>query len=193
VIDGRHVSPFRVDVAGATRRVSRAAAARLLDEALTFGRPRLAFRDVASATSRTTLIAGIVPAGCVTTHTLFCLRTGLSLHDQFVLLALLNSYAANYFVRLRVSSHVSLAIVQSLPVPRVAASSALGRRLGEGARAIAEDRTEDGSTEAALQADAAHAYGLTAAEFDLVLESFPLVAQEARDRARDAFNLGARR
>jgi hypothetical protein len=193
VIDGRNVSPFRVDVAGAAWRVDRATAARLLDETATFGRARLAFRDVAAATNRTTLIAGIVPAGCVTTHTLFCLRTRLPVADQWVLAALLNSYVANYFVRLRVSSHVSLAIVQSLPVPRVIASSALGRRLGAAARDLSEGRDEGGATEAILQADAALAYGLAPREFDLVLETFPLVAREARDRARDAFSRGGRR
>ena len=81
-------------------------------------RARLAFRDVASATNRTTLIAAIVPAGCVTTHTLFCLRTPLPRTDQWMLCALLNSYVANFLVRLRVTSHVSLSIVQALPVPR---------------------------------------------------------------------------
>ena len=188
VIDGRHVSPFHVDVAGAPRRIAHRTAARLLDETLTYGRARLAFRDVASATNRTTLIAAIVPAGCVTTHTLFCLRTRLHLSDQWVLLALLNSYVANYVVRLRVSSHVSLAIVQALPVPRVAASSLLGRRLGAAARVLAEGRDEEGCVEASLQADAARAYGLSGEEFDLVLESFPLVEREARERARGAFS-----
>ena len=57
---------------------------------------RLAYRDIASATNRLTLIAAIVPARAVTTHTLFCLKTPLPLDAQQVLCALLNSFVANY-------------------------------------------------------------------------------------------------
>src|ERR671924_3123 len=83
-------------------------------------RARLAYRDIASATNRLTLIAAIVPARAVTTHTLFCLRTPLSLERQLVLCALLNSFVANYLVRLRVNTHVTAAIMSKLHVPVVA-------------------------------------------------------------------------
>jgi hypothetical protein len=193
VIDGRHLAPFRVDVGAAERRIARATAARLLEESATFGRTRLAFRDVASSTNRTTLIAALVPAGCVTTHTLFCLRSRLPIQDQRVLAALLNGYVANWLVRLRVSSHVSLAILRSLPVPRVRAASALGWRLACAAQLIEEGRDEAGAVEAELQALGAIAYGLTEDEFALVLDSFPLVEPEARGRARRAFTRESRR
>jgi hypothetical protein len=67
-----------------------------------------------------------VPAGCVTTHTLFCLRTPLPAREQLVLCALFNSYVANYLVRMRVSSHVTLAVLDTLPAPRLHAREALG-------------------------------------------------------------------
>ena len=41
-------------------------------------RPRLAYRDVAGATNQLTLIAALLPAGCVSTHTVFCLRTPIA-------------------------------------------------------------------------------------------------------------------
>jgi len=189
VIDGRHVSAYRVDVAASDRRLPRAAARRLLDEARTFGRARLAFRDVASATNRTTLIAALVPAGCVTTHTLFCLRTPLTMADQWLLCALLNSYVANFFVRLRVTSHVSLSIVQALPVPRPPAASPLGRALGAAARAAAAG---DGAAAITAQSLAAVAYGLDAVELDVVLESFPLVDPGDRERVRVSFSRAGR-
>ena len=113
----------------ATLRIAAPVAARLLDRARTFGRARLAFRDVASATNRTTLIAAIVPAGAVTTHTVFCLRSPLDASDQLVLCAMLNSYIANFLVRLRVTTHVTLAVMNRLPVPRPPAGSALLRRI----------------------------------------------------------------
>ena len=65
------------------RRASRhsisAADARRLLRSDRYERPRLAYRDVASATNRLTLIAAVLPAGCVSTHTVFCLRTPLPL------------------------------------------------------------------------------------------------------------------
>src|SRR4029453_8556808 len=85
VIEGKQIEPFRVHVdrsryqlkAGAHDRVPR--------------RARLAYRDIASATNRLTLIAALVPAKVVTTHTLFCLKTPLRLDAQHVLCGLLNS------------------------------------------------------------------------------------------------------
>jgi hypothetical protein len=54
----------------------------------------------------------------VTTHTLFCLKSDLALDAQRVLCGVLNSFVANYLVRLRVTTHVTVAIVDRLPAPR---------------------------------------------------------------------------
>ena len=115
VIEGKQVDPFRVDVSRSHLEVRSSAA---IDRRVP-RRARLAYRDVASATNRLTLIAAIVPARAVTTHTLFCLRTPLPLSTQRVLCALLNSYVANYLIRLRVNTHVTVSLVSRLPVPLV--------------------------------------------------------------------------
>ncbi len=192
IVDGRDVTACRVDVRPDARRLPLAAATALLDRERTFGRTRLAFRDVASSTNRMTLIAALVPAGCVTTHTLFCLRTPLDDDEQWTLCALLNSYVANFFVRLRVSSHVSVSIVDTLPMPRIDASSPLGRRLAACARDVGRRRGAL-DAEPLLQALAAVAYGVSCEEFDLVLDGFPLVEPEARAAARELFTREARR
>ena len=72
---------------------------------------------MAGATNRLTLIAAILPADCVSTHTVFCLRTPLPISAQHFLCGLFNSFVLNYLVRLRVTTHVTTAIVQRLPVP----------------------------------------------------------------------------
>ena len=92
VIEGRHLAPFRVDVSAARRHADAGAAHERLGGRGALDRPRLAYRDVASATNRTTLIAAIVPSKTVTVHTVFCLQTRLALDAQRVLCALLNSY-----------------------------------------------------------------------------------------------------
>ena len=97
-------------------RISPADASRLLGRR--HERIRLAYRDVASATNRLTLIAGLLPAGAASTHTVFCLATPLPLQSQYFLCGLFNSLVVNYLVRLRVTTHVTTAIVEQLPMPR---------------------------------------------------------------------------
>jgi hypothetical protein len=175
-----------VDVRAASVRIAAPVAARLLDRARTFGRARLAFRDVASATNRTTLIAAIVPAGSVTTHTVFCLRSHLHASDQLVLCAILNSYIANFLVRLRVTTHVTLAVMNWLPVPRPPTGSALYAELLRCARALT-DKPADPDASAVLHAAAASAYGLTEQDLVHVLASFPLVPRDGRAAVLERF------
>ena len=59
----------------------------------------------------------MLPAGCVSTHTVFCLRTPLPLARQHFLCGLFNSFVVNYLVRLRVTTHVTTATVERLPIP----------------------------------------------------------------------------
>ena len=81
-------------------------------------RPRLAYRDVASSTNRLSLIAAILPAGVVTTHSLFCLKTRLSSDNQAFLCGMLNSFVANYLVRQVMTTHLGSSTVESLRVPK---------------------------------------------------------------------------
>ncbi|MGE5359778.1 MAG: Eco57I restriction-modification methylase domain-containing protein [Bacteroidales bacterium] len=115
VVEGKHLSPFSVSLDNVRFHMSPAVARRLVGAAV--GRARLAYRDVASATNRVTLIAAMLPAGCVSTHTVFCLATPLEEQAQWFLCGVMNSYVANYLVRMRVTTHVSASIVQRLPVP----------------------------------------------------------------------------
>ncbi|MBA3231205.1 MAG: N-6 DNA methylase [Acidobacteria bacterium] len=174
VLEGKHIQPFTVDLDTARFAVPLKVAARLLDEGRTFGRARLAYRDVSSASNRVTLIAAIVPAGVVTTHTLFCLKDPLPVEAQQFLCGVFNSFVANYLVRLRVTTHVSVAIIDRLPVPRPASDSPAFTDLARLAAALACDPADLDSA-ASLQAAAGRLYGLTPAEFQHVLDTFPLV------------------
>jgi hypothetical protein len=152
-------------------------------------RARLAYRDVASATNRMTLIAAIVPANAVTTHTLFCLKTPLPPDEQQVLCALLNSFVANFLIRLRVNTHVTVALVSRLPVPVVRRGHPAFSRLLELARALfggappAETREEYPE----MQGLVARLYGLKEEEFERVLETFPLMDGPIRAEALRRF------
>ncbi len=187
VIEGKQLQPFVVDVAASRAALPHAAAARLLDAASTFRRPRLAYRDVASASNRQTLIAAIVPADAVTTHTLFCLKTPLDLDAQWFLCGVLNSFVANYLVRPQVSTHVTVAIVGRLPAPRPPRDSPIFRDIAALARHLSS-APADRDALARLQALVAAMYGLSRDEFAHVLETFPLVAAEDKNATRDAFD-----
>lgn len=185
VLEGKQIQPFTVDAGSARFGIRRSDAARRLPSR-PFDRARLAYRDVASPTNRLTLIAAVVPAGAVTTHTLFCLKEALDATTQHYLCAVLNSYVANYLVRMRVGTHVTVSIVERLPVP---APSRDSRRLVELAQLAERLATSpgDAGTRARAQAIAASLYGLSTSAFRHVLDTFPLVAIAERREAALAF------
>jgi hypothetical protein len=186
VIEGKLVDPFVVRVKESRVRVARHVAARLIDPAVSFTRARLAYRDVASATNRLTLIAAILPADCISTHTLFCLKTPLDEWAQAFLCGVLNSYVANYLVRLRVVTHVSVGIIDRLPVPRPDPGDRRAREVADLARQLSA-RPDLASAHARLQALVARLYELTSGDLAHVLGTFPLVDAGARREVQDAF------
>lgn len=119
VLEGKHIEPFRVHLARTRTRIAEKDATRLLDATATFMRQRLAYRDVASSTNRLSLIAAILPAGVVTTHSLFCLKTRLAGDNQAFLCGMLNSFVANYLVRQVMTTHLGSSTVERLRVPRL--------------------------------------------------------------------------
>jgi hypothetical protein len=185
VLEGKQIEPFRVMLQNCRYEV-RGNAAKL---ARVTRRPRLAYRDIAGPTNRLTLIAAIVPARAVTTHTLLCLRTPLALQAQYVLCALLNSFVANYLLRLRVNTHVTVSLVSRLPVPLVRAGDFGYQRLVVLARHLAQsDEPAERQPEyAELQGLVGRRYGLNQDEFAHVLSTFPLVAAEAKANALSRF------
>jgi hypothetical protein len=186
VVEGKHLSPFVANVADAGLRIPESTAATLLDGPSTFRRARLAYRDVASATNRLSLIAAIIPAGAVTTHTLFCLKTPLDADAQHFLCGIFNSYVANYLVRCRINTHVGAGVIARLAVPKPARDSAAFRAIGRLAASLCSG-THDESAAATLQALVARLYDLTEDQFLHVLETFPLVDRAARAAAASAF------
>ena len=186
VLEGKQIEPFRVFPGRSRLEVPTESPTSLRVPR----RARLAYRDVASATNRLTLIAAIVPARCVTTHTLFCLRNPLPLEAQHVLCALLNSFVANYLIRFRVNTHVTASLLSRLPVPTMATSGREFERLATLARTLSSGAApaEEAPEYAELQAIAAKLYGVGEEDFARILDTFPLVAKEIRSRTLARFN-----
>jgi len=189
VVDGKHVEPFRVAFDGIERSVSAADARRLLNSDR-HEHARLAYRDVASATNRLTLIAAVLPPRCISTHTVFCLRTPLPPRAHYFLCGLFNSFVVNYLVRLRVTTHVTTATVERLPMPGREDAPAAFADIAALARLLS--RRRDAAAFARLNARVAQLYQLSAPEFEHILGTFPLIPIEERHRALGLFRENTR-
>ena len=186
VLEGKQIGPFTVAAERSRLFIDRRTAAELLP-AEPFERRRLAYRDVASSSNRLTLIAAVIPAATVTTHTLFCLKTRVDEELAHFLCGMLNSFVANYLVRVRVTTHVSVAVMARLPLPKPSRDTADFALLASLARKLAHD-PGDVAAAAEQQAAAARIYGLSTTEFAQVLSTFPLVSRAERDNAMSAWN-----
>lgn len=182
ILEGKHLDPFVARAGDASQFIDRAVARRLLGSRARIDRPRVGYREVASSTNRLTLIAAIIPAGVVTTHTVFCARQTDDEDLQWFLCGMFNSFVANYLARLRGGTHVPAAAIHRLPVPVVPRHSEAFERIAALARVAAADQ----AARADLHARAALLYGLDADDFAHVLSSFPLVGIDERARALDA-------
>ena len=186
IIEGKALEPFRVNLQASRHSIS----ARDLARALPHhdGRPRLAYRDVASPTNRLTLIAALLPARCVSTHTVFCLKPPLRRRAQQYLCGLFNSLVVNYFVRLRVTTHVTTAIVERLPIPGPDQAPEAFDEIAAIARLLARrpDARRSRTTECSR---GAHCTSSVRDEFEHVLGTFPLMSRKERAAALAEFSL----
>jgi hypothetical protein len=177
VLEGKLIEPFRAFPDRARWTIAAADAERLLGSRCRRG--RLAYRDVASATNRLTLIAAVLPPRTASTHTLFCLKEPLPQRGQHLLCSLFNSLVVNFLVRLRVTTHVTTHIVERLPIPLEDQLGADAADLVIAARTLA--RGHDVGMFARMNALVARRYRLNEEEFAYVLSTFPLI--ESKERA----------
>jgi hypothetical protein len=117
--------------------------------------------------------------------------TPASLQKQYFLCGLFNSFVVNYLVRLRVTTHVTTATVERLPIPTMAMAPAALRELAALARLLG--RRDDAAAFAQLNARTALLYQLSSDELQHVLDTFPLIPIERRQSVMTAFLSEARR
>jgi hypothetical protein len=103
---------------------------------------------------------------------------------------LLNSFVANYLIRLRVNTHVTVSLVSRLRVPVLDRDSRTFRRLSALAQTLMHSpaAAEQQPEYSELQGIVARLYGLTASEFAHVLSTFPLIPEEIKSAALIRFN-----
>ena len=187
IVEGKHLAPFVVDVSECDRWIADPDATMPQAVSAASRRPRLAYRDVASSSNRLTLIAAMLPRRTVAVHTVFCLRTRLSLRDQTFLCGMLNSLVANYLVRPYVTTHLGTTTVERLPMPRPQTGSQEYARVVAMAHRLSRPCRDWDTVYAQLQGLVARLYGLSSEDLRLVLGSFPLVEAAVRRAVADAF------
>jgi hypothetical protein len=193
VLEGKHIRRFHT--AGASQhRISRREALRLLRDGR-FNLPRLGYRDVSGVANSRSLIASVIPAGVLTTHTVLCLRTNIADEPRHFLCGVFNSFVLNAVVRLLMGGHLTTGLVEGLPVPAWTASPRQ-RSIALLAETIAQ-RGDEPETCASLEAQVARLYDLDEGMFAAVVDGFPLVPVDERKAALAAFGrlgrAGARR
>ena len=179
VIEGKHLAPFVVDIASAKFRIRPATADRLLRDRRYY-RARVGYRDVSAVGNRVTLIAALIPAGAVTTHTIFCLRTRIANRQQHFLIGILNSFVVNLAARMLMGSHLTTSLIESLPVPRWNGSAAHRRIAGLARQMSCVPAAGRLRVHARVQAAVANLYQLDDSLLESVLDASPLADEETR-------------
>ncbi len=146
---------------------------------------RLAFRDIARSNDERTMIAFMAPPGVVFGHTATVEKTPWARpqEDALALCALFNAFAFDWLVRQRAATHLSLYLLEALPVPRFSAAQL--RFLAHAALRLSCPRTDRDTVSrgpdandqhwqlrARVDAMVAHAYELDRAAYAHVLASF---------------------
>ena len=185
VLEGKLIAPFEAHPGRSTQFINAADAERALG-GRPFAQPRLGYREVASASNRLTLIAAVLPAMTVTTHTIFCLKTTMPREVHWFLCGVFNSLVANYLIRLRGGTHVPAAAIHRLPVPCPPPGDARFRDVARLAERMA--RAPSAEVEADLNARVADLYQLGAHELAHVLSTFPLVDAQCKAAVAAAFS-----
>jgi hypothetical protein len=181
---------------------------------LSYQRYRLAHRSIASSTNERTLIAGMLPPSVFSGHSLNVCFEPHDVSTQLYLLAVMNSFVLDYYLRQQVSANLTMFFIYQCPVPRlmpvhdefaplvkraarlVCVSpefEQLAKDIGLGThRRGAQDPIERAQLRAELDGLVAHLYGLTEAEFAHILKTFPLVPDAVKVDAHNAYRRSAK-
>lgn len=171
----------------------------------------LGLRAIASGSNERTLIATVLPPNAFIGNTINFTSSPIDAAVLLYLTAIFNSFIADFFVRPRVSLHVSLATIHQLPVPRLTRSDAnflaIVKRaarlictteefkgLWEGimgstwsATVSATHSVERSQLRAELDGLITHLYSGMEEELTYILSTFPLVPNPAKVAVQNAY------
>ncbi len=165
---------------------------------------RVVHRRIARSTDERTLIAAIVPinTACDTNATMVLIEGSANESVKFYVCALFNTFMLDYVIRYKVSTTLNMFYLYQLPLPRLTAGNPYFDALVPRAARLtctrpefadlwqevmgapwdescgATDPAERGRLRDEIDALVAHLYGLSRADFNHILGTFPLVFPE---------------
>ena len=170
---------------------------------------RLCYRDVARNTDIRTMIATIIPKNIFTVNTLVMAKPGNNYKQLLLAVSMLNSFTCDFIIRQKVTAHCNMFYVYQLPVPRLTEGDRYFNEIVERAAKLicttpefddlaaavglgshkngVTDESDRAQLRAELDGAIAHLYGLTEAEFQHILSTFPIVPEETKQAALEAY------
>jgi hypothetical protein len=174
------------------------------------GEYRVAVCDVASPTNERTLVAAMLPRKCIAGAQVptVLMKSDAPRHDLLLWLAATNSFTMDFLVRMKVSLHMALTILDSLPFPRLprgdATKLAVAARVlrltctGPEMNALWDEMAQSGVVpvrasdeipgviepserlrlRAEIEAQIALLYGVSRDELAYILDTFPIVKKD---------------
>jgi Alw26I/Eco31I/Esp3I family type II restriction m6 adenine DNA methyltransferase len=170
---------------------------------------RFAYRAIARNTDSRTFIGSILPKNIYCGHSLNVSLSYFNNKYLLIISSILNSFCFDFVLRQQVSANLTMFFIYQTPVPRLtekdpyfqeiveraaklicttAEYDELAREVGLGSHENGvTDERERGKIRAELDGIIAHLYGLTEAEFSHILSTFPIVAEEVKTAALNAY------
>jgi hypothetical protein len=174
---------------------------------------RLGFRDIARNSDARTMIMCMLPKSIFCNHKLPTIvisdpeKKSPLYEEQLFLAAIMNSFAADYIFRQRVTANLTFFIVNNLSVPRLTKADRPFQKIVERAAKLicttpefddAEvglgshtngitDEVQRAQLRAELDGIIAHLYHLTETEFAHILQTFPIVPEATKIMALNAY------
>ncbi|WP_334311617.1 Eco57I restriction-modification methylase domain-containing protein [Dolichospermum planctonicum] len=170
---------------------------------------RFAYRAIASNTNERTLIASIIPKNVFCGNSLNLATPNFSNRELLVISTIINSFCVDFALRQTVSANINMFYIYQLPVPRLTEKDPYFQEIVERAAKLicttaeydelarevgltshengVTDERERGKIRAELDGIIAHLYGLTETEFSHILSTFPIVAEEVKNAALNAY------
>ncbi|MBE9237901.1 Eco57I restriction-modification methylase domain-containing protein [Anabaena aphanizomenioides LEGE 00250] len=179
---------------------------------LDYQRYRLGFREIAANTNERTFLATLLPKNIFANHKLMISNLEKSQINNCQLIyacSLFNSFIFDFLIRQKVTTTISMFVFYQTSIPRLTEKDEYFNEIVERAAKLicttpeydelakevgleshkngVNDERERGKIRAELDGIIAHLYGLTESEFSHILSTFPIVAEEVKNAALNAY------
>jgi hypothetical protein len=160
---------------------------------------RVGFCDVTGQTNERSVLATVLPANTPAGHSVSVVQPGLTQDQSLVFVALMTSFAAEFLVRPKITTHLSYPFLSTWPLIRpLTGSNGFAELRSRAARLVsitpeiqlaepALDLRERARLRAQIDAIVAGLYDLSPAEFGYILTTFPLLDRDQPTLPDDLF------